>query len=70
MALFRHPHLVRGIVHTPHGAFAINRGFADLPEEIGEALGWHRSENSVTTTSPGRETTASVPVTRDRIDVH
>ena len=41
--LFRHPHLVRGIVHTPHGAFAINRGLADLPEEIGDSLGWSRT---------------------------
>ena len=40
--LFRHPHLVRGIVHTPHGAFAINRGLAELPEEIGDSLGWPR----------------------------
>jgi hypothetical protein len=42
--LFRHPHLLRGIVHTGHGAFVINRGLADLPEEIGDSLGWIRVE--------------------------
>jgi hypothetical protein len=40
--LFRHPHLLRGIVHTGYGAFVINRGVADLPEEIGDSLGWLR----------------------------
>ena len=45
MALFRHPHLTRGIVHTPHGNFQIVRGIADIPEEVGEALGWARSES-------------------------
>jgi hypothetical protein len=42
MAVFRHPHLVRGVVHTPQGAFTIVRGLAELPDEIGEALGWPR----------------------------
>ena len=45
MSLFRHPHLVRGIVHTPHGAFTIVRGVVDLPDEIGDALGWDRAES-------------------------
>jgi hypothetical protein len=40
MGLFRHPHLVRGIVHTSEGAFHIERGVAEIPDEIGEALGW------------------------------
>ena len=42
MGLFRHPHLVRGIVHTSEGAFQIERGIADIPDEIGAALGWTR----------------------------
>lgn len=42
MSLFRHPHLVRGIVHTAEGAFVIHRGVAELPEEVGESLGWLR----------------------------
>ena len=40
MGLFRHPHLVRGIVHTSEGAFHIERGVAEIPDEVGEALGW------------------------------
>lgn len=42
MGLFRHPHLTRGVVHTPGGAFLIERGVAAVPDEIGEALGWAR----------------------------
>lgn len=42
MSLFQHPHLTRGIVHTPMGAFTVNRGIVDLPEDLGEALGWAR----------------------------
>jgi hypothetical protein len=42
MGLFRHPHLVRGIVHTSEGAFQIERGIAELPDEVGAALGWTR----------------------------
>ena len=40
MALYQHPHLTRGVVHTPMGAFTVNRGIVDLPDEIGESLGW------------------------------
>lgn len=40
MPWFRHPYLVRGVVHTPLGAFRLDRGVADLPQNIGEALGW------------------------------
>jgi hypothetical protein len=40
MGLFRHPHLVRGIVHTSEGAFHIERGVAEIPDEVGAALGW------------------------------
>ena len=40
MSLFHHPHLTRGIVHTARGAFALNRGIADVPDDIGHSLGW------------------------------
>ena len=40
MGLYLHPHLTRGVMHTPEGAFKINRGIVDLPDELGEALGW------------------------------
>ena len=40
MPLFRHPHLVRGIVHTSLGAFELDRGLADVPDIVGESLGW------------------------------
>ncbi len=42
MSLFRHPHLLRGIVHTAQGAFELHRGVADLPDDVGESLGWLR----------------------------
>ena len=44
MALFRHPSVDRGIVHTPHGAFRVNRRLVDVAEEIGESLGWEPVE--------------------------
>ena len=40
MGLYQHPHLTRGVVHTPEGAFHINRGLVELPDELGESLGW------------------------------
>jgi hypothetical protein len=53
MGLFRHPHLVRGIVHTSEGAFQIERGIADLPDEVGAALGWIRlDEDAVVPAGP------------------
>jgi hypothetical protein len=60
MALFRHPSLVRGIVHTPHGAFNINRRIVDVSEEIGESLGWEPVETSMRPDSAARELLASV----------
>lgn len=44
MGLFRHPHLVRGIVHTRQGSFAISRGIVNAPDEVGESYGWLRLE--------------------------
>ena len=40
MALFKHPCLAHGTVHTPFGAFTIVRGLVEVPDEIGEAMGW------------------------------
>jgi hypothetical protein len=40
MSVFHHPHLTRGIVNTPKGSFVIVRGLVEVPDEIGEALGW------------------------------
>ena len=44
MGLFQHPHLTRGIVRTEKGAFEISRGLVEVPDELGESLGW-RSAN-------------------------
>jgi hypothetical protein len=40
MSVFQHPHLTRGIVKTAKGSFIVKRGLVDVPEEIGEELGW------------------------------
>lgn len=40
MSRYRHPHLVRGTVHTPKGAFVISRGIVDVPDDVGAMLGW------------------------------
>jgi hypothetical protein len=40
MSIFQHPHLTRGIVKTPKGAFVISRGLVEMPADIGESLGW------------------------------
>jgi hypothetical protein len=45
MGLFRHPHLIRGVVHTSKGSFAICRGVVDAPDEVGESYGWIRVDD-------------------------
>jgi hypothetical protein len=40
MSLFKHPHLTRGIVRTPNGAFIVTRGMVEAPDHVGESLGW------------------------------
>ena len=52
MPLFRHPCLVRGIVHTPYGAFSLVRGLVEMPDEIGESLGWQRFDDEEATSGP------------------
>jgi len=44
MSLFRHPHLTRGIIRTPHGAFTVTRGIVDAPDDVGQSLGWQPIE--------------------------
>ena len=62
MGRFRHPHLVRGFVYTPNGAFAIVRGIVEVPDAVGESLGWLRAEEDGfevgTTPDVGRRTDA------------
>ena len=45
MAVFQHPHLTRGVVMTPKGAFVIVRGFVSAPDEIGDSMGWRRVDD-------------------------
>jgi hypothetical protein len=40
MSVFQHPHLTRGIVKTAKGSFIVKRGLVEMPDEIGEELGW------------------------------
>lgn len=40
MGMFHHPHLTRGIVRTAKGAFVVSRGLVEMPDELGESLGW------------------------------
>ena len=56
MGLFRHPHLVRGVVHTSKGSFAINRGLVSVPDEVGESYGWLRLESEDQRDTPPRVT--------------
>jgi hypothetical protein len=45
MSIFQHPHLTRGIVKTPKGAFVISRGLVEMPADIGESLGWRQVDD-------------------------
>jgi hypothetical protein len=51
MGMFQHPHLMRGIVRTAQGAFVVSRGLVEVPDELGESLGW-RPANSADDTPP------------------
>lgn len=44
MGVFRHPHLIRGVVHTARGSFVITRGLMYVPNAIGELYAWQRVE--------------------------
>jgi len=69
MALFRHPSVTRGIVHTPHGAFEVNRRLVDVAEAIGESLGWEPVEGPARPESAARELVASV-MRMNRLDAN
>jgi hypothetical protein len=66
MSLFRHPHLVRGIVHTAEGAFVIHRGIADVPEDVGDSLGWLRLDDDRQSPIAGRVSGPHRAVTQDK----
>ena len=51
MGMFQHPHLIRGIVRTSKGAFVVARGIVEVPDELGESLGW-RPVDSADDTPP------------------
>jgi hypothetical protein len=63
MSVFHHPHLTRGIVTTPKGSFVIVRGLVEVPDEVGESLGWRpahlENEPQPALASPTRELTPS-----------
>ena len=52
MGVFQHPHLTRGIVRTPKGAFVVTRGLVEVPDELGEALGWQPADEVDETPTP------------------
>ena len=52
MGVFRHPHLVRGIVHTSRGSFEINRGLVTMPDDVGESHGWRQVDAEADTAEP------------------
>ena len=69
MALFRHPSIERGIVHTPHGAFRVSRRLVDVAEDIGESLGWEPVEQTSHPESAAKELLASI-TRMNRLDAH
>ena len=40
LTIFRHPHLIHGVVHTKIGTFPVVRGYVRVPDELGRSLGW------------------------------
>ena len=45
MPILQHPCLIRGVVRLASGAFAISRGRVELPDEVGDPLGWRKIED-------------------------
>ena len=45
-------------MHTPQGAFRINRGIVELPDELGQSLGWSE------VTADGDDVSERTPVRR------
>jgi hypothetical protein len=50
--VFRHPHLVRGVVCTGTGNFVIARGLVCVPIAIGELHGWQRVDAAAADPTP------------------
>jgi hypothetical protein len=78
MSVFRHPHLVRGIVHTHQGRFEICRGLVEMPDAAGESLGWRRVEGGKDAPGGGSDSSRKVtywhrelpPIDADAMDEH
>jgi len=66
MGMFQHPHLTRGIVRTPRGAFVVSRGLVEVPDELGEALGWQPAEQADETPSVAFRSSSTSNGTSDR----
>ena len=66
MGLFLHPHLTRGIVKTPKGAFVISRGLVEVPDELGESLGWLPADSENDTPTKASRTPIPAPSTSQR----
>ena len=65
MGIFQHPHLTRGIVRTEKGAFEISRGLVDVPDELGESLGWRAADPENAT--PANASGSSSPKSGDQV---
>jgi hypothetical protein len=57
---FRHPHLVRGVVHTSSGNFVVARGIIYVTDEIGDAYGWLRVIRDEQAVAAVSQTTAAL----------
>jgi hypothetical protein len=66
MGMFQHPHLTRGIVRTPKGAFVITRGLVEVPDELGEALGWQPADTEDKTATTTFQSTSTANRASDR----
>jgi hypothetical protein len=66
MGVFQHPHLTRGIVRTPRGAFVVTRGLVEVPDELGEALGWQPADEADETPAPAFRPGRTSNVAADR----
>jgi hypothetical protein len=56
MSTFQHPHLTRGVIKTPNGAFVVSRGLVEMPDDIGESLGWLRVDRETQQAAEGPDT--------------
>lgn len=66
MAIFLHPFLTRGVVRIANSAFPITRGRVELPDEVGEPLGWRKIEDDDSAEGTAGRRASSLTDTRDR----